>query len=230
MGEYCKDCHWDVKSNGHLRECVRPKEQAEESAHVAKLESDLANALLQNSELREIVRWFANALEMKTDKLGRAWSFGYWEGADPGLALVNGGEKGVENSRFNAALKLESGELGVILAASREKAIPEKPVGEATKQVGLGDFCPKHGGLWSYKCQACVDRVKKPFSEKELKERLALIENGKCPECGQKVHLHSCAKKRKDETVADMADAEPTGANQHARSGLCWCSLFHDMG
>lgn len=60
------------------------------------------------------------------------------------------------------------------------------------------------GDLWPSEVQQAAksllqDFAKKPFNEKELKERLALIENGKCPECGQKVHLHNCTEKRKCE-------------------------------
>lgn len=51
-------------------------------------------------------------------------------------------------------------------------------------------------------CPACLARmalfVEKSKSESEIKARLAQIENGNCPECGQKAHLHNCAEKRKE--------------------------------
>jgi len=52
---------------------------------------------------------------------------------------------------------------------------------------------------WKHSGPGLSPITEKPFNEKELKERLALIENGKCPECGQKVHLHNCTEKRKCE-------------------------------
>ena len=145
---------------------------------------------LQNGELREIVRWFANALEMKTDKLGRVWSFGYWEGADPGLALVNGGEKGIENSRFNAALKLESGELGVILAVCREKTIPEKPVDDSpfptARELGIHREINKFlGGCEAHHladCRTCAEK-RKDEGHCDCKFHGKIVD-GVCDECG----------------------------------------------
>jgi hypothetical protein len=124
----------------------------------ATLEKERDAALLQNDELREIVRWFANALEMNKEKLGRTWSFGYWEGSDPGLALVNGGEQGIENSRFNAALQLTSGERGRILAA-----VAQKPIGAPltsqkleTGLEGLSCGAPISGGFCAF-LKPCPD-------------------------------------------------------------------------
>ena len=48
---------------------------------------------------------FTAGFRLKSDKLKRRWSLGYWEGVDPGLALVGKpGEKALENTRFCAVI------------------------------------------------------------------------------------------------------------------------------
>jgi hypothetical protein len=89
--------------------------------------------------------------------------------------LKHHGNGGIAEAEANKALRYQVEQLG--------EKVTVKPVGEATKQVGLGDFCPKHGGLWSYKCQACVDRVKKPKHEsvREVAERLGMsVPDNRC--------------------------------------------------
>jgi hypothetical protein len=169
-----------VKSNGHLRECVRPKEQAEESAHVAKLESDLANALLQLKEL-----------QMNDD--------------------------GIERGQQK------------ILDLEEELSIRARTIQEMGLQI---EEIHRVNAL-------CGEMLKKEIDEtrQAVQDVYGRLVNMMDPDVGWQMELSERLEsilgkslKRKDETVADMADAEPTGANQHARSGLCWCSLFHDMG
>lgn len=52
MSEYCANCHWEIGSHGHYRECIRPKREADEHNRVVKLESDFEAAILKNDELK----------------------------------------------------------------------------------------------------------------------------------------------------------------------------------
>lgn len=56
--------------------------------------------------------------KMEPEKLDRHWSFGYWEGYDAGLVLVNGGEAPfLQNSRFRAVIRYEPTDIKAALAA-----------------------------------------------------------------------------------------------------------------
>jgi len=122
-------CEWRLNSGdpsfGTFTVTIQ-RENGKTMAQVnAGLRAELKASQTRVLSMREIIRWFATPLEIRKEKLGRTWSFGFWEGADPGLALVNGGEQGIENSRFNAVLRLTSEELNAILAAASEKTTGE---------------------------------------------------------------------------------------------------------
>jgi hypothetical protein len=108
------------------------------------------------------------------------------------------------------------------LKAMEERAVTFLQVGELKKALyaecralSCGPEC-EGGGYRS--CRGCDNRARaayglgwgsvteKPFSDSEIKARLALIENGKCPECGQKVHLHNCTDKQKCEALVPVDD------------------------
>lgn len=77
---------------------------------------------------REALQAFGRALHMNREKLGLSWSFGYWEGFDPGLVLVNGKEEPcLENTRFCAVLKLDEDIIREALASLEEQKKEEKP-------------------------------------------------------------------------------------------------------
>jgi len=47
---------------------------------------------------------------------GRRWSFGYWEGVDPGLALVGDPRsKALKDTRFHAVIAYDQGEVKRLL-------------------------------------------------------------------------------------------------------------------
>lgn len=121
----------------------RDKLHMELADEVPGLVEEVRRLNIQVDEMREALRWFANALDMRKDKLGRSWSFGYWEGADPGIALVNGGEQGIENSRFNAVLKLASGELGVIMSLAKKRKDEKGVFCLVHKKVMVDGICPR---------------------------------------------------------------------------------------
>lgn len=73
------------------------------------------------------------------------------------------------------------------------------------KPVGLGDFCPEHGGLWSYKCQACVERLEASEKRKVSPENCShdwsdvrhLVPSGVtdiCFKCDAEKRNHVCEK------------------------------------
>lgn len=52
----------------------------------------------------------------------------------------------------------ECGALVEHLFTKRCSRCYDRLVAGMEKPVGMGDFCPEHGGLWSYKCPWCVAR------------------------------------------------------------------------
>lgn len=68
--------------------------------------------------LRKALSMFTMAFETNKEKLGRKWSIGYWEGVDPGLALVNGKhEPFLEDTRFRAVMRYGDADIKEALAA-----------------------------------------------------------------------------------------------------------------
>ena len=87
----------------------------------------LKAAIAAPDPVRESLQAFGRALHMNREKLHLSWSFGYWEGFDPGLVLVNGKEEPhLENTRFRAVLKLDDDIIREALASLEPKK-EEKP-------------------------------------------------------------------------------------------------------
>ncbi len=94
------------------------------------------------------------------------------------------------------------------------------------RPVGLGDFCPEHGGLWSYKCHACVERLK--ASEKSKCERdhetpyvseVLFADGVRSIECGNK-----CGKF----TPVIGTQVMPTEKRVEPQQKKCGCGLTGD--
>lgn len=145
---YCDSCHWDITSHGHYRECVQPKREAEESARVAKLESDLSAALLQVDALKGILRrveW-ANDGPMKSycPLCDYEKGNGHDEGCDLGHAL-HGAFPPTTEKRFCEHTWMESAESGTVCQrCGVSYFVPRANEGCRCASNGAhATFCPK---------------------------------------------------------------------------------------
>lgn len=103
---------------------------------------------LQNRALKEALDMFLIGFRSRQDKLGRRWSLGYWEGTDPGMEMVLGGNaESIKNTRFNAVIAYTEEEIQRALKAecadSRiESSDAEKPAGVFVLCRGCGERLP----------------------------------------------------------------------------------------
>lgn len=89
--------------------------------------------------LSEALGMFTIGFKTHKDKLGKRWSLGYWDGYNPGLVLVNGGEaEFLKDSRFVAAIAYSRQDVDQALAA--DPAPPEHVPPPAV--VEKSDFYP----------------------------------------------------------------------------------------
>ena len=78
----------------------------------------LKAALAAPDPTREALEILTVGFRARPEKQELAWSLGYWEGVDPGLALVNGGEAPfLENTDFHPVVRFSPDEIKAALAA-----------------------------------------------------------------------------------------------------------------
>lgn len=102
-----------------------------------------------------------------------------------------------------STLELQNGELLAALVALADRVSVR--FGETIK------YEPVATGRYLDAAYEAIAKAKVAVAQKpvDVKARLALIENGKCPECGEKAHLHNCTEKRSQESPKHGPDNCP---------------------
>jgi hypothetical protein len=135
---------------------------------LAKLTKEFDALNLQVRELREALSMFVIGFEQRKSKLGLRWSLGFWEGIDPGLALV-GGSEGIENSRFNAVIAYGAEDIQKAIAADAsnfQKTLKEvnAEYGGVLKALATGASNPAGEVVEKRKCDCGCHAVNKSHS------------------------------------------------------------------